>query len=285
VFRRIKPLANTLVPDLLLGRCASPNTAYMTTSDESLHQSGQPARGPSPARLWAVSFAAALVAGLAAWIIGEQSLHLFTPAREWRTGKVDAVSRLKPTVATLRAADTKNAALGFSILGALLGLALGGAGGLARRSSRQALLAGLAGLVLGGALVPAVTLAALPLYYRVKDLDRSQDDLVLALGTHVGIWSMIGIGGGMAFGFGLGGRRQLVSALCGGLVGAMLGTVVFEFLGAVAFPIDAYAAEPVSNTPGSRLAARLLVAIGTSCGAVVGALMARRPASDVLGRS
>ena len=56
--------------------------------------------------------------------LAKQSLQLFTPAREWRTGKVDAVSRLKPTVATLRAADTKNAALGFSLLGALLGLAL-----------------------------------------------------------------------------------------------------------------------------------------------------------------
>jgi hypothetical protein len=257
----------------------------MTTSHESLHQSGQPARDPSPARLWAVSLAAALVAGLAAWIIGEQTLHLFTPAREWRTGKVDAVSRLKPTVATLRAADTKNAALGFSILGALLGLALGGAGGFARRSSREALMAGLVGLVLGGALVSAVTLAALPLYYSVKDLNRSQDDLVLALGTHVGIWSMIGISGGIAFGCGLGGRRQLVYALGGGLAGAMLGTVVFEFLGAVAFPVDAYAAEPISNTPGSRLLARLLVAIGTSCGAAVGAITGRRPASEVPGKS
>ena len=109
----------------------------MTNSHESLDQSGQPAPNPSLARLWTVSLAAALVAGLAAWIIGEQSLHLFTPAREWRTGKVDAVSRLKPTVATLRAADTKNAALGFGIFGALLGLALGGAGGLVRRSSRR----------------------------------------------------------------------------------------------------------------------------------------------------
>jgi hypothetical protein len=285
VSRRHKPLARTLAPEFQQGQCASPIVAYMSTSDESLDQSGQPTRDPSPARLWAVSLAAALVAGLAAWIIGEQSLHLFTPAREWRTGKVDAVSRLKPTVATMRAADTKNASLGFSILGTLLGLALGGAGGLARRSSRQALMAGLAGLVLGGALVPAVTLAALPLYYRVKDLDRSQDDLVLALGTHVGIWSMIGISGAMAFAFGLGGRRQLVCTLCGGLVGAMLGTVVFEFLGAVAFPIDAYAAEPVSNTPGSRLLARLLVAIGISCGAVVGALTGRRPASEVPGKS
>jgi hypothetical protein len=257
----------------------------MNTSAEPLNQTGHPARDPSSARLWAVSLVAALVAGLAAWIIGEQSLHLFTPAREWRTGKVDAVSRLKPTVATLRAADTKNAALAFSILGALLGLALGGAGGFARRSSRQASIAGLVGLVLGSALVPAVTLAALPRYYSAKDLDRSQDDLVLALGTHIGLWSMIGISGGMAFGFGLGGRRHIVSALAGGLVGAVLGTVVFEFLGAMAFPIDAYAAEPISNTPGSRLLARLLVAIGTSCGAAIGVLTGRRPASEVRGKS
>jgi hypothetical protein len=225
--------------------------------------------------------AAGLVAGLAAWLIGEQSLHLFTPARVWRTGKVDAVSRLKPTIATVRAADTKNAALAFSILGASLALALGGAGGFAQRSSRQALTAGLAGLVFGGALVPAVTLTALPLYYRAKDLDRSQDDLVLSLGTHVGIWSMVGVGGGLALGLGLGGRGRLVSALGGGLVGAALGTVVFEFLGAVAFPIEAYTAEPISNTPGSRLLARLLVAIGTSAGAAVGALASRRPARDL----
>jgi hypothetical protein len=65
------------------------------------------------------------------------------------------------------------------------------------------------------------------------------------------------------------------------LVGAALGTVVFEFLGAVAFPIEAYTAEPISNTPGSRLLARLLVAIGTSAGAAVGALASRRPAGDL----
>jgi hypothetical protein len=252
-------------------------------SDVPSDRDGQPARDPSAGRLWVLSLAAGLVAGLAAWIIGEQSLHLFTPAREWRTGKIDVVSRLKPTVATVRAADTKNAALGFSILGASLGLTLGGAGGLARRSSQPALRAGLAGLVLGGALVPAVTLAALPWYYRAKDLDRSRDDLLLSLGTHVSIWSMAGVAGGLALGLGLGGRGRLVAALGGGLVGAVLGTVVFEFLGAVAFPIEAYTAEPVSNTPGSRLLARLLVAMGTSAGAAVGALAGRRPARDLPG--
>jgi hypothetical protein len=218
-----------------------------------------------------LALTAGVVAGLAAWLGGERSLHHFTPSLQWRIGKVDAVYRLKPTAASVQVAATRNAALGFGLLGASLGLALGAAGGFAGRSPHRALWGAVTGLVLGGSAEAAVTFAALPLYYQAKDLDRSRDDLPLALCTHVCLWSVAGLAGGLAFGLGLGGPRRVVSALLGGLVGAALGAVVFELLGAVAFPIQAYTAEPISNTPGSRLLARLLVAVGTAAGGAIAA--------------
>jgi hypothetical protein len=215
-----------------------------------------------------LALSAGLFAGLAAWLGGERTLDHFSPALEWRIGKVDAVYRLKPTAGSLRVAGTKNAALGFGILGGALGLALGVAGALAGRTPRRAFLAGVTGLTLGALAEAAATLVAVPPYYRAKDLDRSQDDLPLALRTHAGIWSLAGAAGGLAFGLGLGrgGVRRTATAVVGGMMGAGLGAVVFELLGALAFPIEAYTAEPISNTPGSRLLARLLVAVGAAIG-------------------
>jgi hypothetical protein len=222
-------------------------------------------------RIWVLALSAGVFAGLAAWLGGEGTLDHFSPALEWRIGKVDAVYRLKPTSGSLRVAATKNAALGFGILGGALGLALGAAGAFAGRAPRRAFLAGLTGLTVGALVEAAVTFVAVPQYYRAKDLDRSQDDLPLALRTHAGIWSLAGAAGGLAFGLGMGrgGFRRTAMAAVGGMMGAGLGAVVFELLGAVTFPIEAYTAEPISNTPGSRFLARLLVAVGTAIGVAI----------------
>jgi len=51
----------------------------------------------------------------------------------------------------------------------------------------------------------------------------------------------------------------------GGLVGGLLGAVVYEMLGAFAFPMAA-TTKPISETWGTRLIARLSVAILAAVG-------------------
>ena len=63
----------------------------------------------------------------------------------------------------------------------------------------------------------------------------------------------------------------------GGLLGALIGTLVFEVVAPFAFPL-AKTGEPISVTPGSRLFARLVIALFTAAGAVL-ATQAPAPAS------
>ena len=78
---------------------------------------------------------------------------------------------------------------------------------------------------------------------------------------HLGLWSAVGLAAGLAFGIGSGASKpsRFVQTALGGLVGAMVGTVVFEVVGAGLFPM-AHTPDPFSDTPGTRLLARLCVA-------------------------
>ena len=102
--------------------------------------------------------------------------------------------------------------------------------------------------------------------YYLTHVNRDADDLLLPLLTHAGIWAPIGAAAGLAYGGGFGGLRGALSTLLGGLLGAMIGTLVFEVIAPFAFPL-AKTGEPISVTWGSRLFARLAVAIFTAAGA------------------
>ena len=140
---------------------------------------------------------------------------------------------------------------------------------LRRGSARAALIAAIAGSILGGTAGAIMPRVLLPIYFRMHNPDR--DDLMLAILTQGGNWSVIGAAAGAAFGIGLGGRGRALRALLGGLLGAIAGVLVYEIVGGVAFPLDG-TADPLSATWGTRLFARLAVTILASAGAAMGAL-------------
>jgi hypothetical protein len=208
-----------------------------------------------------LAVAAAILAGVVAWLGGE-AIH----------GRYDAPlldsfnPRSKEMGAMVASATIREAMRAFGMLGAALGLAMGLAGGIARRSGAAAFAAGGLGLILG-AVAGAGSVVELVPYY-LKYVNRDGDDLIWPLLTHGGLWSAVGAAGGLALGVGLGGWRRTGRALLGGLIGALAAVLVFEVVGPLAFPL-AKTGEPISETWGSRLFARLAVAILAAAGAVL----------------
>jgi hypothetical protein len=239
---------------------------------------------PGPARpasnglaLWAL--AAGLVAGAAAWLVGEATVQIFRPTMVMTD--TPAGRMLGASAQELTLTDMKNAALAFTVQGACLGLALGLAGGLARGSARSGAAAGLTGAVLGGALALVASAALQPVYYRNVQLDQIEQGLTVPMLVHGGIWGAAGLAGGLAFGIGLGrGRSSIARAAVGGLIGVMLAAFVFEATAAMAFP-KAATTRPLSLTPGSRLMAKMLASLLSAAG--IAALLSSRPTAPAAG--
>ena len=105
----------------------------------------------------------------------------------------------------------RSAAVSYGGLGMILGLTLGVAGGLARRSPGAAIAAGIVGMVVGGAAGAGMTTVLLPIYHATRaafpDADQN-NDLALALETHGGIWLAVGAAAGLAPRHRLGRRRR-----------------------------------------------------------------------------
>jgi hypothetical protein len=211
------------------------------------------------ARLWTWALGAGLAAGLAAWLVGEGLLVAYQDELAPNGGPFPP-----PEVTFARiAAEQFVATLTFAALGALLGFALGVAGGGARWSLVAAVWAGLAGHTLGAVATAAAARGLLPIYFaHQKPLD---DSLVLPLLTHAGIAAAAGLAGGLALGLGVGGR--VGSTLVGGLLGAAGGATLYEIVGALAFP-SGRTGEPVSGMPVTRLFFLLAVSLLTAAGAV-----------------
>ncbi|WP_197446994.1 hypothetical protein [Tautonia plasticadhaerens] len=225
---------------------------------------GGPAPHPTPdagappaasSRSWPLCLAAGLIAAVGSWGIGE-AVH-----DRYEVPLVAAYGDAEATAANAReilAAQRQRAAIAFGSLGALLGLLLGVAGGLARGSIRRGLGAGLLGLALGGAGGVGSCFGLIPAFHRL--IDRDSDDLILPMLFHAGYWILPGALAGLAFGIGLGGRSRVARALLGGLLGAIVGTMLYEVGGAVAFPLVRMS-EPLPDSPTARLFGRLAVAI------------------------
>jgi hypothetical protein len=205
-----------------------------------------------------------LVAGVAAWLEGELVLDYFKPSLAASENFRDprALNQEMPGVVA------RNGALTFGPLGGLLGLALGLAGGFSRKSAYGAVIGAIAGLILGTAAGALPSLVVMPWQYRHRNDDPWAADLLVPLLVHWGLWSGVGLAAGLAFG--IGGALQplrLAEAGLAGLVWAMVGTFVFEMAAALLFPM-ALTAVPISATAGSRLFARLCVAVFVALGAL-----------------
>jgi hypothetical protein len=134
---------------------------------------------------------------------------------------------------------------------------------------------GLLGAVLGLALGGGVSLALLPWFLDWR-LDYSDYDLIISLVMHGLIWGLAGAAAGLAFAIGLREIRLCGRTLTAGWMGAVLGAVAFELIGAMFFA-TAGTDEPISLTWATRLMARLLVTVGAAV-AIIVLLPAPRPA-------
>ncbi len=201
-----------------------------------------------------------LVAGLVAFGVGELVYELI-PAKKVEIPTMGQIV-IAANVETSNVATVRNGALTFGVLGVCLGGFLGIAGGMARRSTSAAVVAGLAGSSLGLVLAAAASLALLPFF--LKTLPAQPDyELILSMIMHGSIWGLTGAAAGLAFSVGLGERKLLGRALAAGFAGAVLGTIAFELIGGGLFPF-ANTGQPISTTWPTRLMARLMVTVATA---------------------
>jgi hypothetical protein len=232
-----------------------------------------PAEKPSsPGRTWLLVLAAGLLAGLAGFGIGEAGPKLFRPSLEFSPELMQNRMRIPAETDRRRTvAEDQSAALAYGALGMVLGLALGVAGGLTRRSPRASIAAGVVGLVLGGAAGAGMTRVLLPIYHATRAALSEADhnnDLALALRTHGGIWLAIGAAAGLALGIGLGGGARMARALIGGIIGAGIAAVIYDFGGGILFPV-AETFRPMAIEMIPRLSAHLAVALCVAAGALL----------------
>jgi len=213
-------------------------------------------------RLLVFAFVGALLAGVASSIAGEAILNSYksdlNPPIQ-NNPSPESVRRLKD-------ARLYSPTLTFATMGGLLGLLMGLAGGIVRRSASATARAGILGVLLGTIVGAATGFALVSLFY--KRHDPQSGDLVLPLLIHGAIWSALGAVGGLVFGLGIGGQGRWKSTLVGGLVGAAAATVVYEIGGALAFP-SSKTDLPLSASFATRGMAQFLVAILSSLGAVL----------------
>jgi hypothetical protein len=249
-----------------------PGPAATSGSETSPTDSGLPpaetAASRHSSRTWMMVLTGGLLAGLAGFAFGEYALQLFAPSLvlppEIRGDQTRAPLEHARRV---RESQDRAATLSYGVLGALLGLALGAAGGMARRSPRAAITAALIGLVLGAAAGAGTTFLLLPWYHvfhAIPSPENATQELCLALATHAGIWVAVGTAAGLALGLSQGGGR-VAQAIIGGILGAALATAIYEFGGAVVFPLDR-TLQPTAMAPGPRLLAHLAVALCVSAG-------------------
>ncbi|WP_165228630.1 hypothetical protein [Aquisphaera insulae] len=218
-----------------------------------------------------IALLAGLVAGLAAFGLGEAVHDYYKPENAATTLNGNAVSM--PTIHTMAVAHTRNMAIAYSILGGCLGLCLGLAGGIAGGGTRRGAAAGAAGLVLGILAGRQLPLALAMRYSRYMDA-HPEADMLLPMAMHGTYWGVLGLIGGLVFGIGLG-RGFLKFALLG-LAGALAGTVLCEIAGVFLDPL-AETSDPLFASLTPRLIARLGVALGAA--AAIGFLGMRGDAS------
>ena len=169
----------------------------------------------------------------------------------------------------VRESQDRTATVSYGVLGALLGLALGAAGGLARLSPRAAITAALIGLVLGAAAGAGTTFLVLP-WYHAYYIVPGADNFAPGAGPGPGdAWRDLdgyrrrGGAGSRAES----GRRASRPRHHRRNPGAALATGIYEFGAAALFPMEK-TFLPTAIAPAPRLLADLAVALCVSAGAL-----------------
>lgn len=226
--------------------------------------------GPAP-RLWAWALGAALLAGILASAVGE-SVHgrfeaEFVPPPGFdKLGPYEQSDlRSRGLRAAMVQAGIQNAILAYGVLGGVLGLTLGVAGGRSRGFWRTGVVPGVLGGVLGTALGASGAVAAGWMFFRLALDDTG---ITPPLSAHLALLGMIGAGGGLALGLGHGGKGAAIRGLLGGLFGGLAGAFVYEFTAANLDPLMRNEA-PV---PPDRIARVLLHVVGSAALAILAAV-------------
>jgi hypothetical protein len=213
---------------------------------------------------------AGVVAGVASWVAGELAHGLFRPRLS--NVVIMGMTLKRPSPESQQAADLANATLGSAILGAATALALGLAGGLVGRDPWRGAWVGLGAFPVGALAGAATSQALVPVFFRQNVPDWN--DLLTPILVRGGIWSMIGIVGGVAFAAGLRSWRLAPVAALSAVVSAFAASALFHLLSGFLFP-HSNPWDPVGGSAVLRLLATslmtLLVAVGVTRGTPLGA--------------
>ncbi len=215
-------------------------------------------------RLWVAALLGAIVSGVGSWGIGE----LASPYLPLELEQSPGLSGPTPEMLAARARNeltrNRNDTIQYGVIGALLGLSMGVAGGMVVRSTRLAALVGVMGLVVGGAIGAGATAGVL--YWRTIHPIRDPSDLVQSSMTMAGIWGPIGLLGGLALGLGLGRKGGVLGPGLSGCVGALLASG-FQPVASSIFQISKPSINLFGATAGDRLVSVLLLTIFTALAA------------------
>lgn len=223
-------------------------------------------RNTSAGRLWASALLGGLIAAGLSWGAGETSVNAF------RAKEVGDPLKETIDLPGINRVIVQNASLAHGLQGALLGLTLGIAGGLARRPPRVSVVPSLVGLATGGVLGAATSYGVFTAFHTLTDANSSE--LIPSLLAHGGLAALVGASGGLAFGLASEGWGRAGRCAIGGMAGAVLGAVLFEVVGAVVFPV-AKTGDPIAAEGSARLLWHALVNLLAALGA---AAVAEAPA-------
>lgn len=249
----------------------------MRDIDSAAAAAAKPMRRP----LWAFAIAAALVAVAATSVVDVLYSDRFNEVPAMAGGGGDATRQ-----AEAASGQAQLGAILNGTLGGLLGLGLGAAGGLSRRSARAAVAAALFGAIGAGGAGLMTPNPMVKFYDRneVTTPDESGGipmEMVVPLAAHAGIWVPIGAIAGLALGWGAARKAGAGRGLAGGLAGALMATLLYEVLGAILFPASG-AESPVANGFDARILASALVATLTTIAAAAFVLSGSRGAKGTL---
>jgi hypothetical protein len=241
-------------------------TQDLDTGGTRGHQGGGES-GSSPARsefarVWLISLACALLAGVIGWLASSVAdgywhwVGRLNDAESVGRDRRDPVFTQKLAEARI-AAETKNTALALGIFGGVLGLTFGAAGGFCRGSNRLALLGGMIGLALVAAAAVAASFQIAPLLFKYMGKPPNPSAPLIC---HTALYAIIGGMGGLVFGVGFKGWSQALRAMLAGAMGAALGSIVYNVTHTIAFPLE-WDFSPLPGKETSRLIAHLCAAV------------------------
>jgi hypothetical protein len=226
-----------------------------------------------PRTVWLLVLTASLAAGAAAWYLGEKTQNYFKPS-EAASKNIQDPGPLRRELATIM---PRNSAISYGILGALIGLGLGLAGGLARGSPASALVVAGPAAVVGAAAGAGLSFALVP--FHLAGFDPTNPSLMLSLFIRSGIGAAIGASAGLIFAIALAAPRRAARIALGGLMGGLVAAFAFEVLMPFIDPLDRND-QAVPTTPLARflalMSSALLIGIGVVLAARRGEPIVRR---------